>query len=487
MNSLLRVIFDAVHKSKKGSIQMKVLRSILCSGIAQKKDLRQTCIDFNYTDISNGHARVDALIDYKRIVSGHTSDNTKICSRKKCSDTVIEDAVKFILQNDNVRTFSWGSAEKVITSDETITLPNLQRTTTKSNLWQMFNEYMFKKHKESNNIKLEPHLKRTAFFQICNAVTSSEEIIVGSIDYVMSLLLSEPIELMQDIVNKFFVNDTKQKFTTYLNSLTQFLKYTYNKHILLQDESCTHGLEYGLGRISSTYDISNEIKKQVTCVHCRFPSYVCKTIESKIVDSNLDFNSDMIRDAITVCKDTETKLHLYMGHKMRCKNQQLSIANIDKTMIQRLKDSGGTDVLSLIVADFKMKYEPQSSRETTLDHYGKRGIGWHGVHVMYYKLEHVDGSSNKEPVKYSIYLDQILSDGNKQDSMCVFSLIDSALMQIKYNLPFIKSAIIQTDNAHCYQNNFLICAMALLNAAYGDHIVIEQFIHTETQDGKTVQ
>ena len=126
----------------------------------------------------------------------------------------------------------------------------------------------------------------------------------------------------------------------------------------------------------------------------------------------------MIQDAITVCKDTETKLHLYMGHKMRCKNQQISIANIEKTMIQRLMDSDGLDILSLVVADFKMKYEPQSSRETTLDHYGKRGIGWHGVHVMYYRLEQVDDNTEKEAVKYSIYLDQILSDGNKQDSMC---------------------------------------------------------------------
>ena len=71
---------------------------------------------------------------------------------------------------------------------------------------------------------------------------------------------------------------------------------------------------------------------------------------------------------------------------MRCKNQQISIAIIDKTIIQRLMDSGGKDVLSLVVADFKMKYEPQSSRGTTLDYYGKRGIGWNGVHVMYYRL-----------------------------------------------------------------------------------------------------
>ena len=153
LDSLLTAIFEAACNSKKGSIQMKVIRSILCAGIKQKKELRQTCIDYKYTDISNGRARVDALIDYKQIINGQTLDNMKIYSRKKSSDTVIEDAVKFILQYDNVRTFSWGSVKKVISSNETITLPNLQRTTTKTILWQMFNEYMYKKHEQSNNTK----------------------------------------------------------------------------------------------------------------------------------------------------------------------------------------------------------------------------------------------------------------------------------------------------------------------------------------------
>ena len=65
LNSWLSTIFDATHESKKGSIQMKVIQSLLCAGITQKKQLRQTCIDYDYTDISNGCARVDAIIDYK--------------------------------------------------------------------------------------------------------------------------------------------------------------------------------------------------------------------------------------------------------------------------------------------------------------------------------------------------------------------------------------------------------------------------------------
>ena len=65
--------------------------------------------------------------------------------------------------------------------------------------------------------------------------------------------------------------------------------------------------------------------------------------------------------------------------------------------------------------------------------------------------------------------------------------MDAALQQIKLNLPFITELILQSDNANCYQNNFIVCAIALLNASHEARgLKIIQFIHTETQDGKTV-
>ena len=67
----------------------------------------------------------------------------------------------------------------------------------------------------------------------------------------------------------------------------------------------------------------------------------------------------------------------------------------------------------------------------------------------------MDDSSKKGTVKLSFYIDQALSDDTKQDYVCVFSLIDLNVMHIKYNLWFIKSATIQTDNAHNNQNIFL--------------------------------
>jgi len=93
----------------------------------------------------------------------------------------------------------------------------------------------------------------------------------------------------------------------------------------------------------------------------------------------------------------------------------------------------------------------------------------------------------EEPVKYTVYLNQLLSDSNKQDSLSVFSLLDAAMAQIAEELPFITKLILQTDNAKSYSNNFLLCAISVLNVTYHDKLLaISEFIHTETQDGKTI-
>ena len=203
-----------------------------------------------------------------------------------------------------------------------------------------------------------------------------------------------------------------------------------------------------------------------------------------------DGNDEMSSDAIDACKDACNKFNLFMAHRMRCKNQQLALENLDKYIRTRSLYSKGECTIAHMVIDFKMKFEPMSTRETTLDHYGKRGIGWHGIHIVYYTLHEVtdnNGTTKLETIKQSFYIDQILDDGNKQDSACVLSLIDSALTMIQYNIPQIKEVIVQSDNANSYQNMFLVVGLALLNGSRKkDDIRISTYTHTETQDGKTV-
>ena len=59
------------------------------------------------------------------------------------------------------------------------------------------------------------------------------------------------------------------------------------------------------------------------------------------------------------------------------------------------------------------------------------------------------------PLKYSVYLDQTMADSNKEDSLCVFSMFDAALVQIKMDLPFISGSVLQLDDVKYYQNNYI--------------------------------
>ena len=482
-DQLLSVIFNIMNASKKGSAPKKITRAILCAGVPRTNTLRKACEQFGSSYISTGTTRMEALVDYDKLASGQFMDERKICSRKRKSDTIVENAVKFLLHPDNVRTFSWGTTTKHLSNHETIVLPKLQRTMTRTNLWIQYQEYALRN-------KLD-RIRRTTFFNICNEITYSEEVLLGSVDYVQALLLTEPIELLQTVIDKYFIGEKHKEMSSSLLSLSQFLKNTYRNHVLMEDDCCTHGIEYGLGRQDSNYIEADEIKTSVTCIECRYPLYVCNQIQNEIIHKSAHEDDLQLKDAIAVTKCCSSKFKLYMGHQMRCANQNYGIDKIKKQMVQKLIESNGREVQALMIIDFKMKFEPISARETSLEHYGKRGIGWHGVHIMYFKLEHVedeeDGTISEKAVQYSVYLDQILDDGNKQDTVCVVSLLDSALRQITLDIPSIRSIILQSDNANSYQNTFLICAIALLNSSYSSYqLKIITFIHTETQDGKTV-
>ena len=82
------------------------------------------------------------------------------------------------------------------------------------------------------------------------------------------------------------------------------------------------------------------------------------------------------------------------------------------------------------------------------------------------------------------YFDHIQSNGNKQDSLCVFSILEAFFIRVKKELPHIESLSLQSDNAKCYQACELVLYVYLLSKHYG--LKVTRLIHTETQDGKSV-
>jgi hypothetical protein len=58
------------------------------------------------------------------------------------------------------------------------------------------------------------------------------------------------------------------------------------------------------------------------------------------------------------------------------------------------------------------------------------------------------------------------------------------MKKVSDELPFLKHAIIKSDNAGCYHKKELLLAIPLLNAE-SKGVKIGRIIHSETQDGKT--
>ena len=57
-------------------------------------------------------------------------------------------------------------------------------------------------------------------------------------------------------------------------------------------------------------------------------------------------------------------------------------------------------------------------------------------------------------------------------------------MRLRKVLPHIKRIILQSDNAKCYMSSDLLLAIPILSMVHGIYIV--RYIHTETQDGKSL-
>ena len=478
LKSMVQCCFELMKQSPKGSLQRRVIRAVLVQSISKTSILRDLAVYCKHPRIDAGTSYTQAKFDYDVMQNGSELCKAEF-SRKSVKDSIVEDAVSFILDKDNIATVSWGYTDCVLSQTETVVLPQITRRTSCKVLWERYNESCFE---STNQI-----LKRSTFYEVLRMLTKSDQMVLSSVDYVQSLLVTDTIENLQFMIEDLVDDDIeKAVLEEYLSSLSIFLKYGYAHHCTILNDNCTtHDLNFILGnplRKNST-ETATQPKITITCTECKFPFYVINQIKCCITRSgDLDIDEPKIEEALTVLDDSLDRFCMYMGHKARCSNQSQSIRNIEEGLKDKCSKSKGDKVEALLIMDFKMKFNPMSSRESTIDHYGKRGISWHGFGLIYYLYDEVE----HKPVRYCNYLDQILSDGNKQDAYCVMSLLDAALAQISHDCPFISSVVVQSDNARCYENHFLILGMCILNDLYHPDIFISSFIHTETQDGKTL-
>ena len=482
---LSNALCACTRMAKKNTIERKICRAILLNGVGGGTHLNELMKEHEFS-FAKGRPRTSAKVDYDKLICGESLSITKRYFCRTDNDT-LKKSIDFILSQDNVVSVSYGTKVVKLSDNEIIQLPKLQRKRTRIDI---IKAYLNITKKDSN------HVSQRSMYNLLNLLTSTDQASLYAIDYVTSLLVNETSEVLQDIIDKLLDTKAAHQSSEMLSVAAYFLKHNYKHHVVLEkDDICYHGLKHALSkRIPTSAQVD---KSSHSCNACRFPFFVCDSLKEYVSQSTKQINQEQVDDALSVIDDVKEKYALYMAHVTRCVNQSQAIAKHEESIKQVCLDSKGKQVHAMLIIDFKMKFEPLSSRESTVEHFAKRGIAWHGGAIIYYMYENekdangcnmLDNNGNEKycAKKYIVYVDQILQGSNKQDGMTVIALLEACVSSLYIQLPFISQLSIQSDNATTYQNGYLVLGIHLLNIKMMNKIFISDFLHSETQDGKTI-
>lgn len=167
-------------------------------------------------------------------------------------------------------------------------------------------------------------------------------------------------------------------------------------------------------------------------------------------------------------------------------------ANFRRYLAHRLRDVQQTAALkqlklslrpeqALIVTDFKNKVLLMANRESASDFYGKAGISLLGFMITVPEV--LDGEAGFR----TVFLDMVCEGDSKQDAVHVQLCLLALLKVLPTILPQVTRLTIQSDNAGCFSCKTNLPFIHLANKNLVGAPVIEQWIFTESQAGKTQQ
>lgn len=428
---LLESMIAAQNALGVRSVQRKVLLAPLCA--SQSLKMVRSCIpSLGKMELRTGRA------NYRRILCGKELKPV-VRSVARYNTTVVQNVVKFILSPSNIRTLSWGTNTFVV-DDQEITLPRFTRTKIK--------EYIYRDYLE-REVEAPNRVSYGAFMKLLASLTSFDERSRKAVDYASGILLYDNLELLGKLVNTIEDDCKRSLCQKACRRLELFMKYEFvDEHLSTNQSSLipSHSASIALRE-------QHENNEHDNCNTCQIPFQAFHLLRYNLSNTHHD-----------ILSDSEQKAKLLMGHLLRVHNQ--------RKRIQQLHDHLQTHD-AMLVMDYKMKYEPVYFREKTVEHYGKRGMSWHGT--MIYTI----GSDMTKKISY---LDHISTGDSKQDWKAVLSIFEGILIHLKDKFPFVKRLYVQSDNAKCYQNGKILLGIMLLCKEHA--LELGSFVHTETQDGK---
>ena len=364
-----------------------------------------------------------------------------------CSSTTAWSTRNYMIKEDKIVRQNRVNSDITTDNVEIITLPSLHRKVSRAEMhYHLCNAY-----KQENRA-----ISRGAFFNIAKIITKTQCKNQRAIDYHITDLLHEPQSRIKNITLDIYSTTSPDMCKALVKEIDDIYAAAQHQYPLLigTTDNPSHNMGFSIG--NSSFSASDESCNLCYGMISFFKDRLPTAIDGKIGE----FYSDIIEHSLQ-------KLLLYLGHSMRCKIQQHRIQDV-------LSQSKGD--IAVITMDYMMKWEEERARESSREHYGKRGIVVHGT-LLKYQLE--DESEYKR-----VYLTVPEGDGT-QDAKAALCNVDVICKAVKNdsNLSSVRYLIIITDNAGTYSADLFHVAAFDVVASHG--LQLNGIIHNESQDGKT--
>lgn len=335
---------------------------------------------------------------------------------------------------------AFGTRNLKLENGETIEMPNVVRTVTRSTMVAQYFAFCSEE-------KYEP-LSRATLFRILEVREASQCKSLQGLDNIAadgSTAFTTMEEISERLVH--FGVDIKwsQSIIKRLQRAKQYLKTDHKVHCQENESPCADHCR--------AFALSDPADKefQIKCAHQH--TMACE-------------NEHVMEEHLHDFEEAYNFIEKWKSHILRSINQETAkqqvLDNLDASSV-------------LIVIDWAMKFEQRRFREKQSDWYRKRGLSWHVSSV-------VSKGSSSETVVVSTYAH--LFDSCRQDWYAVASIIENLLLTLKSKLPLVSKAYIRSDEAGCYHNNLLIASLPDIGKRVG--ISIENYHFSEPQQGKDI-
>lgn len=391
----------------------------------------------------------------------------KIHHRVRIDMSKVDHFIEFINRPYFYQDVSFGTKLLKLDSGETIEMPNVVRTVTRSTMISQYIQFCQEE-------KCEP-LSRSTLFKILEVREASQRKSLQGLDNTAADG-SAAFQTVERIVDDLEKGGLARQWCTEvkgkLKDAKRYLKTGYRVHCKPETATCPdHCRNFALSDEQDTdFQESCTHQHSETCDDCWNLRNVLDEVKNQIGGSSWNPYSNEQRDDLMYdFMQARTDILQWKAHILRSVNQEAA----KQDQLEMITNNPN---YALIVMDWAMKFLQLKYREKQSDWYGKKGLSWH--------ISTVISSDPDKAGSLELQSFAHLFDTCRQDWFAVSSIIENTLKMIKTQKPHVTQVYLRSDEAGCYHNNSLIAAAKDIGQRVG--ITVCRYDFSEPQYGKDV-